>query len=221
MDRKQTEARIAELRAERATVEAALVDARAAARQALIDGTKPTQRTAELAERLSLVDEALAELADRVTGIDEREARRHSTLAIEKAQGLTAERRVLAAKVDAALAELASSFRAYRDSVRQTVGSVVQVGGDTVPLGKVSLNGGVSDGLVKAVLASTGDMDMVRALGIQTNNRPQHGSPLAAGEDRVLRSLEVEMLRVKAGSAHRHIAREAQQQLEQMQHEEN
>ncbi|HBD90233.1 MAG: hypothetical protein A2092_15800 [Rhodobacteraceae bacterium GWE1_64_9] len=67
MDRKQTEARIAELRTERATVEAALVDARAAARQALIEGTKPTQRTAELAERLSLVDEALAELADRVT----------------------------------------------------------------------------------------------------------------------------------------------------------
>jgi hypothetical protein len=214
--RQDAEKRIDELRRERATVEEGLAGARVAARDDLIAGRKPGARLTERSERPELIDEALAELRDRIATGDETEARKRRVVVIERAQRLTSERRVLAAAVDRALAELATSFRAYRDSVRGTVGSVVQAGGDTVPLGKVSLNGGVSDGLVKAVLASTGDMDMVRALGIQTSNRPRHSSPLAAGEDRVLRSLEVELLRVKATSPNRLMARDAKQELERI-----
>lgn len=216
MTRQEIDKRIGELRQERATVEEALAGARVAAREDLIAGRKPGARLSELSERLELIDEALAELQDRIATSDETEARKRRVVVIERAQHLTSERRELAAAVDRALAELATSFRAYRDSVRQTVGSVVQAGGDTVPLGKVSLNGGVSDGLVKAVLASTGDMDMVRALGIQTSNRPNHAVTLASAEERVLRSLEVELLRVRSTSPNRLMARDAQQQLDRI-----
>jgi chromosome segregation ATPase len=218
MDRKQTEARVDELRRERATVESALADARAAARQALIDGTKPTQKTAELAERLSLIDEALAELQDRVAASEEADQRKRRVAAIEKAQHATAGRRELAAAVDAALAALSDAWRAYVDGVRTTLGSAVQAGADTVPLARVALNGGQADALVKAMVASSG-MDLVRALGVQTSNRPNHGVALAAGEDRVLRSLETELLRVRATSPMPNIARDARKQLEQMEQE--
>jgi hypothetical protein len=220
MDKKLLEARIEQLRAERATVEAALVDARAAARQALIDGAKPTQRTAELAERIELIDGAIGELAERVTGHEEAEQRKRRVVVIERAQHATSERRELAAQVDAALAGLAASWRAYADSVRSTVGTAVAAGADTVPLARVALNGGQADALVKALIAATG-MELVRALGVQTGNRVTHGVALAAGEERVLRSLEVELLRVRSTSPMPNIAREAQQQLEQMEQEDN
>ncbi|MEZ5778512.1 MAG: hypothetical protein R3E44_09130 [Paracoccaceae bacterium] len=218
MDRKQIEARIAELRAERATVEEALAGARVAARQALIDGTKPTQRTAELAERLSLIDDALAELSDRIATSDETEQRKRRVAQVERAQHLTSERRELAARVDHALASLATAWTAYTDAVRSTVGSAVAAGADTVPLARVALNGGQADALVKAMVASSG-MDLVRALGVSTANRVAHGVSLAAGEERVLRSLDMELLRVRATSPMPNIARDAKQQLEQMERE--
>lgn len=216
MDRKQTEARIGELRAERQTVEAALVDARAAARQALIDGTKPTQRTAELAERVELIDGAIAELSERLNSHDDAEARKRRVVVIERAKQTTSHRRELAAQVDAALAALATVWTAYTGAVRATVGNAVQAGADTVPLGRVSLNGGQSDALVKAMVAATGNMDLVRALGVTTSNRSQHGVALAAGEERVLRSLEVELLRVRSTSPNRLMARDAAEQLKQL-----
>lgn len=218
MDRKQIEARVGELRAERATVEEALADARVAARQALIDGTKPTQRTAELAERLELLDEALAELADRIATSDETEQRKRRVAQVERAQHLTAERRELAARVDHALASLATAWTAYTDAVRSTVGTAVSAGADTVPLARVALNGGQSDALVKAMVASSG-MDLVRALGVSTANRVAHGVALAAGEERVLRSLEVELLRVRSTSPNRLMARNAAEQLKQLEQE--
>jgi hypothetical protein len=216
MDRKQTEARVGELRAERATVEEALAGARVAARDDLIAGRKPGARLAELAE---LIDEALAELQDRIAISDETEQRKRRVAAIERAQHLTSERRELAAAVDAALAVLAGAWSAYVDAVRSTVGTVVRCGGDQTPLRRVSLNGGPSDALAKALLAATGDMGMVRALAVQTNNRPEHGVSLASAEERVLRSLEVELLRVRATSPNRLMARDAKKQLEQMEQE--
>jgi hypothetical protein len=219
MTRQDVEKRIAELRGERAAVEEALAGARAAARNDLIAGRKPTGRLSELSERLELVDAALAELSDRIVAGDEADQRKRRVAAIERAQHLTSERRELAAAVDAALSALAAAWRAYVDSVRGTVGAVVQAGGDQTPLRRVSLNGGASDGLVKALLAATGSMEMVRALAVQTNNRPEHGVGLAAGEDRVLRSLETELLRVRATSPMPNIARDARKRLEQMEQE--
>jgi hypothetical protein len=220
MDRKQTEARIAALRAERDATEAALAGARASARQALIDG-RPAPKTAAMAERVELLDGAIADLTDRLAGIDDREARGARVKQIERAQAAGLDRRALAAAVDAALAELARAWAAYREAVRQTVGAAAQAGADTVPLARVSLNGGPSDALAKALIAAAGGMDMVRALGVETANRPQHAVALAAAEDRVLRSLDAEMLRVRATSPQRHVARDAIEQLKQMEREEN
>lgn len=131
------------------------------------------------------------------------------------------DRRALAAAVDVALAELARAWAAYREAVRQTVGAAAQAGADTVPLARVSPNGGPSDALAKALIAAAGGMDMVRALGVETSNRAQHAVALAAAEDRVLRSLDAEMLRVRATSPQRHVARDAIEQLKQMKQEEN
>jgi hypothetical protein len=220
MDRKQTEARIAALRAERDATEAALSGARASARQALIDG-RPAPKTAAMAERVELLDGAIADLTDRLAGIDDREARGARVKLIERAQAATEGRRALAAAVDAALADLGRAWEAYRDAVRSTVGGVIHAGGDQTPLARVALNGGPSDALAKALIAATGGMDMVRALGVETSNRPQHAVALAAAEDRVLRSLDAELLRVRATSPQRHVARDAIEQLKQMEREEN
>jgi hypothetical protein len=192
-----------------------LAEARAAARQALIDG-RPTPKTAAMAERVELLDGAIADLTDRLAGIEDREARGARVKLIERAQATSTDRRALAAAVDAALAGLAAAWTAYREAVRQTVGSVVQAGGDQTPLARVALNGGPSDALVKALIAATGGMDMVRALGVDTANRPQHAVALAAAEDRVFRSLEAEVLRVRATSPQRHVARDAAEQLKQL-----
>jgi hypothetical protein len=51
---------------------------------------------------------------------------------------------------------------------------------------------------------------------VQTNNRPEHGVSLASAEDRVIRSLDVELLRVKATSPMPNIARDAKQELERI-----
>ena len=99
--------------------------------------------------------------------------------------------------------------------MRTTLGSTVQAGADQTPLARVALNGGKSDALVKALIAATG-MEMVRALGVDTANRVQHGVALAAGEERVLRSLEVELLRVRSTSPNRLMARDAKQELERI-----
>jgi hypothetical protein len=216
MDRKQTQARVDELLQERAAVESVLAGARATARDDLIAGKKPTGRLNELAERLELLDEALAELTERLSGHDDAEARKKRVAAIERARQLTSDRRRLAAEVDAALAGLARAWPAYVEAVRSTVGTVVQCGGDQTPLRRVSLNGGASDALAKALLAATGDMGLVRALAVQTNNRPEHGVSLASAEDRVIRSLDVELLRVKATSPMPNIARDAKQELERI-----
>ena len=219
MTRQDIDKRISELRAERATVEEALAGARVAARQALIDGTKPNGRLSELAERLDLIDAALAELSDRLASSEETEARKRRLVVIERAAQVTSERKVVAAAVDAALVALATAWSAYTDAVRSTVGSAVQAGADTVPLARVALNGGASDGLIKALIAATGDMLMVRALGIQTSNRPNHAVTLASAEERVLRSLEVELLRVRSTSPNRLMARDAAEQLKQLEQE--
>lgn len=215
MTRPEIDKRIAKLRQDRATMEEALAGARVAARDDLIAGRKPGARLNELSERLELIDAALAELQGRIASSDEAEQRKRRVVVIERASHATSERREFAAQVDAALAGLATAWRAYTDSVRTTLGSAVQAGADQTPLARVALNGGQSDALVKAMVASSG-MDLVRALGVDTANRVQHGVTLAAGEERVLRSLEVELLRVRSTSPNRLMARDAQQQLERI-----
>lgn len=66
MTKDEIDNRLVELRAEKQRLTSELETARTEARDALIAGNKPTAIAAPLAERISIVDDAIAELADRL-----------------------------------------------------------------------------------------------------------------------------------------------------------
>ncbi|MES2914347.1 MAG: hypothetical protein V4753_04415 [Pseudomonadota bacterium] len=217
MDRGKIEARITELTAERVTVAARLDAARAAARDAMVAGELPPQedqRAALLAETED-IDAALAELRDRLTAAHDADVRKARIRTIERAAELTADRRAKAEAVDAALATLHLAWLDYAASVQSSVGMVASAGGDVVPLRRLNFNGRQSDALVKALVAASG-MDLVRALGVETSNRREHGTALAVAEDRVALSLQAELARVRSTSPQQHVAREAERELEEI-----
>ena len=214
MDRNTIEARIVELGAERAAAGERLDAARQSSRDALIAGKRPTS-VGPIVEELEAIDAALAELRSRLGAAHDGEARAARTRLVERALELSRERRERAQAVDAALSALHAAWREYSSLVQSTVGQVAQAGGDTAPLRRVTPTARQSDGLVKALVASSG-MDLVRALGVDTSNRRDHGVALAAAEERVLLSLEAELLRVRATSPQRHLAAEAQRELSEV-----
>lgn len=217
MDRGKIETRLAELTAERAATVARLDAARAAARDAMIAGRVPPS-TAEPAELLTNIDAAMAELRDRLVAANDADARKARVRQVERAVELTAERRGKAEAVDAAIAALHRAWGEYAAAVRDTVGSVAQAGGDTTPLRRVNFVGRQSDGLVKAVVAASG-VELVRALGVETANRREHGVSLTAAEDRVALSLQAEMARVRSTSPQRNVARDAVRELDEIEAE--
>jgi len=211
MDRGKIEKRLTELAAERAATVARLDAARAAARDAMIAGEVPPS-TAEPAELLTNIDAAVAELRDRLVAAHDADARKARVRQVERALDLSADRRAKAEAVDAALASLHAAWRDYAASVQGTVGHVAQAGGDTTPLRRVNFAGRQSDALVKAMVAASG-VELVRALGVETANRREHGVALAAAEDRVALSLAAELARVRATSPRPNVAREAARDL--------
>ena len=66
MTKDEIDERLAELKAERRRLDTELEFARIEAREALIDGKKPSNSAAALTERLSIVDDAIAELTNRL-----------------------------------------------------------------------------------------------------------------------------------------------------------
>lgn len=211
MDRTTIEARIVELGAERAAAGKRLDAARQSSRDALIAGKRPTS-VGPIVEEIEAIDAALAELRSRLGSAHDSEARAAKTRLVERALELSRDRREKAAAVDAAVVALHAAWRDYSSSVQSSVGQVAQAGGDTAPLRRAVSTGRQADGLVKAMVHASG-MELVRALGIDTSNRREHGVALASAEDRVLLSLEAELLRVRAVSPQRHLAAEAKREL--------
>jgi hypothetical protein len=211
MDRTQIEARLSALTAERAATAARLDAARAAAKQALIEGKEPGP-FGHMVEEVEAIDAALADLRDRLTAAHDADARKARVRTVERAIELTADRRAKADAVDAALSALHAAWRDYSAAVQSTVGMVASAGGDTGPLRRVNLNGRQSDALVKAMFASSG-IELVRALGVDTANRREHGIALGAAEDRVALSLQAELARVRSTSPQQHVAAEAAKEL--------
>lgn len=211
MNQNQIEKRLAELREQRAQVSDELEAARTSAPQALINGKEP-KPTAPLAERLEALNAAIATLDERRQGAFDSAARAARTKQIDRALETTAERKTKAAAVDDALKALADTWSDYRESVRQSIGQVTNSGGDVVRLNGVALNNRASEGLIKAMVKSS-NLELVRALGIDTPVRPRHAISLADVEDRVALSLRSELARVKASSPQPNIAREAQKEL--------
>lgn len=211
MDRTTIEARIVELGAERAAAGKRLDAARQSSRDALIAGKRPTS-VGPIVEELEAIDAALAELRSRLGAAHDSEARAARTRLVERALELSRVRREKAAAVNSALSALHSAWRDYASAVQADVGQVAQAGGDTAPLRRAVSTGRQADALVKALVASSG-LDLVRALGVDTSNRREHGVTLAAAEDRVLLSLDAELLRIRSTSPQRHLAAEAQREL--------
>ncbi|WP_405116407.1 hypothetical protein L0Z64_10990 [Phaeobacter sp. BS23] len=80
MDKKELDQRTAELKAERERLNGELDKARIEAREAMIAGKKPGGTAAAMAERIAIVDDALAELQDRSRGAAESAERNNRRL---------------------------------------------------------------------------------------------------------------------------------------------
>jgi len=205
--------RLAELRDERGRLAAELERARVEAREALIAGKRPSATAAALAERIAIIDDAVAALSAQAADAAETQARAKRSRQVQGAIDAASDRRKLAAAVDEALTDLATSWQAYREAVRQGVGTTAAAGGDVGPIDRVLTNNRQSEALVKAMIAAGGS-ELSRALGIDTPIKARHSISLADAEGRVAESLNLELLRLKATSPQRGIAAQAKRELE-------
>ncbi len=130
MDKNDLDKRIADLEAERERLTGELDKSRIEAREAMIAEKKPCGTAAALAERISIVDDALAELQDRTRRAAESAERNNRKRRAETALEATSKRAKLAAAVDDALNALTSPWDAYADTLRKDVGQVSGAGGD-------------------------------------------------------------------------------------------
>ncbi|WP_299955400.1 hypothetical protein [uncultured Roseobacter sp.] len=215
MKRDELEKRIGELRADRERLTGELDKARAEERDALIEGKKPGDTSAAITTRLGIVDEALAELQERLGAANASADRRQRTVRAEKALEATAERAKLARAVDDALTALSKAWPAYQEAVRRDLGATSAANGDVTPIERGLVANRQNEVLVRT-LVSAGGMGLARALGVETAIRERHAIALADAEERVAESLRTELLRVRADSPQPNVAREAQQELQQM-----
>lgn len=215
MDKNELDKRIADLQAERERLIGELDNARTEARDAMIAGKKPGETAAALVVRISIVDDALAELQDRTRSAAESAERNNRKRRAETALEASSKRAKLAAAVDDALNALASSWGAYADVLRKDVGQVSGSGGDLTPVERALTNNRAAEPLVKALIQS-GGVKLARTFGIDTPIRERHAISLADAENRVAESLRAELLRIKASSPQPYVSREAQAELVKM-----
>jgi len=215
MDKNELDERLAELRVERGCLVGELETARAEARDALIAGKKPAGTAAALAERIAIVDDAIAELQERTRSVAECAERNNRKRRAEAALDATSKRVKLAAAVDDALNALASNWTAYADALRKDVGQVSGAGGDLTAVERALTNNRTAEPLVKALIRA-GGISFARSLGVDTPIRARHAATLVDAEERVAKSLRAELLHIKAASPQPNVSREAQAELDQM-----
>lgn len=215
MTKDEIDKRLVELRAEKQRLTGELETARTEAREALIAGIKPTAVAAALAERISIVDDAISELTNRLGTAAENAERTNQKRRAEAALDATRDRVKLAKAVDQALADLAANWTAYAEALRKDVGQVSGAGGDLTAVERALTNNRMAEPLVKALIQA-GGVGFARSLGIATPIRERHASTLADAEGRVAESLRVELLRVQASSPQPNVSRQAKAELDQM-----
>jgi hypothetical protein len=215
MTKDEIDKRLVELRTEKQRLTGELVTARTEAREALIAGNKPTAVAAALAERISIVDDAIAELTNRLGTAAKSAERSNRKRRAEAALDATRDRVKLAKAVDQALADLATNWTAYTEALRKDVGQVSGAGGDVTAVERALTNNRTAEPLVKALIRA-GGIGFARSLGMDTPIRERHAAPLADAEARVAESLRVELLRIKATSPQPNVSREAKAELDQM-----
>lgn len=215
MDKDETDKRLAELKAERQRLDTELDLARNEAREALIEGKRPSNSAAALAERISIVDDAIAELSIRLGAAAESTERNNRKRRAEAALDATSKRAKLATSVDETLVALASNWNTYAELLRKDVGQVSGAGGDLTAVERALTNNRSAEPLIKALIAA-GGVSFARSLGIDTPIRERHATTLTDAEGRVAESLRVELLRIKASSPQPNVSREAKAELDQM-----
>ncbi|AHM03044.1 hypothetical protein roselon_00604 [Roseibacterium elongatum DSM 19469] len=207
--------RIGDLRQERERLTGELEKARVEERDALIAGKKPGSTSAAIIARMGTVDEALAELNDRLAATQASAQRNERRKRAEAALHKNSERAKLAEQVDRALVALSEAWPAYVEALRRDLGATSAAGGDLTAVERGLTSKRLAEPLVKALIHAGGGT-LARALGIETPIKDRHSLSLAAAEERVAASLRAELLRVRATSPQAHVAREAQQELEKM-----
>ncbi len=215
MDKNNLDERLAELRVEHGRLDVELEKARTEARDALIAGKKPAGTAAALAERIAIVNDAIAELEDRTRSVSESAERNNRKRRAEAALDATSKRAKLAAAIDDTLNKLASNWMAYAETLRKDVGQVSGAGGGVTAVERALTNNRAAEPLIKALIRA-GGASLARSLGVDTPIRDRHAITLADAEERVAKSLRVELLRVKAASPQPNVSREAQAELDQM-----
>ena len=215
MTKDEIDKRLVELKAERQRLDLELETARNEAREALISGNKPTAIAAALAERISIVDDAIAELTNRLGTAAENAERTNRKRRVEAALDATRDRVKLAKTVDQALADLATNWTAYTEALRKDVGQVSGAGGDVTAVERALTNNRTAEPLVKALIQA-GGIGFARSLGVDTPIRARHATTLADAEERVAKSLQAELLHIKASSPQPNVSREARAELDRM-----
>lgn len=215
MNKKEIEARLVQLCAERDRLGRDLETARADATRAVIEGREPGTEAAGLAERIATVDAATVELEARLHAAEESADRRRRTLRAESALQAATHRAELAQAVDDALARLADAWPAYVDALRKDVGAAAGAGAELNAVERALTDRRAAEPLVKALIHA-GGAHLARALGIQTAIRDRHAIPLAGAEGRVAESLRLALLRVRADSPQPNVAREAAREIKGM-----
>lgn len=215
MKKKDTEAQIAELSQERASLADELQAAREKAKYDVIEGREPSPDATALSERIAIIDEALVELEARLEGQVESEDRARRTRLIETAIDRTSDRAKLAKRVDDALDALTAHWASYQDALRKDIGTVTSAGGNIGALDRALANNRIAEPLVKALIQS-GGVSLARALAVDSPIRAQHATTLADLEARVAQSLRVAQLHIKATSPQPNMARAAQEELERI-----
>jgi len=215
MDKNDLNERLAELRVEHGRLGVELEKARTEARDALIAGKKPTGTAAALAERIAIVNDAIDELEDRTRSVAESAERNNRKRRAEAALDATSKRAKLASAVDDALDKLASNWTVYAETLRKDVGQVSGAGGDVTAIERALTNNRAAEPLIKALIRA-GGASLARSLGVDTPIRDRHAITLADAEERVAKSLRVELLRVKAASPQPNVSREAKAELKNL-----
>jgi len=158
------------------------------------------------------VHDAISELENRTRSVAESAQRNNRKRRAEAALEATSKRAKLAAAVDDALNKLASNWTAYAEVLRKDVGQVSGAGGDVTAVERVLTNNRAAEPLIKALIRA-GGASLARTLGVDTPIRDRHAITLADAEERVAKSLRVELLRVKAASPQPNVSREAKAEL--------
>ena len=150
----------------------------------------------------------------RLGDAEEAEKRQRRLRQVQSAVDAAGERRRPAETVDDALARLAAAWPAYQEAWRWGLGAAAAVA-DVSAVERSLVTDRQNEVLMRALIAG-GGLGLSRALGFETAIRPRHAIRLADAEGRVADGLHRETLRLKATGPQPGVAKQARQELDEL-----